>query len=99
MFQRTVRRICVLLTLTLGLALASPTRAAAAPRTGAADLWRWLENFWQERLVLLVRSEPPAPSRRGATPGVPVKNGGCNDPNGCAHPPAGGTTSDPGGEP
>lgn len=86
MFQRTIRRICVLVVLALSLALAVPTRADAAPRTGAADLWRWLENFWQERLVLLWRAEPPARQPTEAKPSTPTKEGGCKDPNGCANP-------------
>jgi|SRR5918999_4436377 hypothetical protein len=86
MSQRTIRRLCVLLTLTLGLALAGPMRADAAPRTGAADLWRWLENFWQERLVLLVRAEPPAPARGVTKPASPEKNCSATDPNGCPIP-------------
>jgi hypothetical protein len=92
MFQRTIRRLCVLVALVLSLALAVPGRANAAPG-GPADLWRWLENFLPERLVLLVRSETPAHSRGDARPAFPEKNGGCNDPNGCPDRPGSGGSS------
>lgn len=97
MSQRTIRRICVLVVLVLTLALAGSTRADAAPRLGSADLWRWLENFWQERLVLLVRAEP-APSQSGARPQSPEKNCTTVDPNGCPSAPAGGGPGMSGGD-
>jgi hypothetical protein len=94
MSQRTIRHLCVLVVLALSLAFAVPGRADAAPR--GADLWGWLENFLQERLVHLVRSEP-APARSSAAPEFPGKNGGCNDPNGCADKPGGGGSITSGG--
>ena len=97
MFQHTFRRLCVLVVLALSLALAVPGRADAAP-SGPAGLWRWLENFLPERLVLLVRSEQPAPARRGASSGSLEKNCTGADPNGvCTSGGGGGTNSSGGG--
>lgn len=92
MFQHMLRRLCVLVVLALSLALAVPGRANAAP-SGPADLWRWLENFLPERLVLLLQSEPPARSRDGLKPDSPEKNCTTVDPNGCPNRPGGGGSS------
>lgn len=86
MLRHTIRRLCVLMVLALSLALAVPGRADAAPRTGPADLWRWLENFLPERLVLLVRAESLARLPGEAKPSDLPKEGGCLDPNGCPKP-------------
>jgi hypothetical protein len=85
MYQRTIRRLCVLVVLALSLALAVPGRADAAP-SGPAGLWRWLENFLPERLVLLARAEPLARLPGEAKPADLSKEGGCLDPNGCPKP-------------
>jgi hypothetical protein len=83
MSQRMIRRLCVLVVLALSLAFAVPGRADAGPLNGPAGLWRWVENFLQERLVLLRRAEPALGPQERAQPSGLTKEGGCKDPNGC----------------
>ena len=99
---RTARRICVLVALTLTLALAGPSRADAAQRMGPAELWRWVESLWQDGIGIFARQERPAPASSGTKPGTPgllEKNCTSLDPNGhCLNAPnAGGSSPGLGG--
>ena len=90
MSKRTLRRLFVLVTLTLTLALAAPLQAEAAQRSGPAGLWGWLENLWQEGIGLLVWQQRPAPAESATKPGPLEKNCTAADPNGCPSSPSGG---------
>jgi hypothetical protein len=84
MVQRSSRSVLAGIALVAALTLASP--ADAATGSGLAGLWSWLAGSLRDRGAALGRGAGHAQAHRSRGPARQLeKQGGCIDPNGCAH--------------
>lgn len=84
MVQRSSRSVLAGIALVAALTLASPAGAATGP--GWAGLWNWLAGSLGERVAALGREAGHAQGHGSRGPARQFeKQGGCIDPNGCAH--------------
>jgi hypothetical protein len=84
MVQRNLKGVLAGIALVALLMGASP--ADAATRPGLAGFWNWLAGSLGERIAVLERGAGHAQGHgsRGSARQL-EKQGGCIDPNGCAH--------------
>jgi hypothetical protein len=84
MVQRNSRSILAGIALVAAFTFTSPAGAATGP--GLAGFWNWLAGSFGERIAVSGRGAGHAQGHGSRGPARQLeKQGGCIDPNGCAH--------------